>query len=202
MKLRRTALALTLMALTMIPSFSPFGVQVLAKNDLTKAQIQQKFEQINSKYEIGQPFSKEDADFVKKYATPVNIKENSISPLSSETFDVSRYDSNNTVGGRMKGSVSASIGVITNSYSGDFTTTVLKGSVSSIKNELSHTAYGLIGSGGVGKVYSNTLSTTCKSSPCTLDEGENYSASVAYAYTSAKATLTYSNGSLGIVWPE
>lgn len=170
---------------------------VHAETELTKEQIAQRFEEINAKYDIGEPFTPEDAEFVKKYATPANT--NGVSPMKTDTFYVT--GSSGPISGNISGSVTANHGVMTNSWGANFTTTVTKGTPTSIKNTVSHTAYGLIGSGGIGKVYSNTLSATCKNTKsCKLADSEKYSASVAYSYTVPKGTIYYSGGSLGIVY--
>ena len=102
----------------------------------------------------------------------------------------------------LKGKVWTDMGWLNHKFGANFTTKVTKGTPTKITNSVVHAAYGVVGSGGVGLVYSKTLSTSCnKVKSCTIDESEPYSGVVAYWSTNAKATLYYSGGSLSIYSP-
>lgn len=64
--------------------------------------------------------------------------------------------------------------------------------MNSVKTTVHHHAYGLVGSGGVGKVYSGTLSTSGMDSR--LDGRKRYTGVVAYATTWFTVTVDYSGG--------
>jgi hypothetical protein len=165
-------------------------------NNLTPQEITQRFQIINGKYKIGEVFSAEDAAFVKKYAE--RSASLGVQSRKSRSFDLSK--SNNKISFRMKGTVWTDIGIINHSFGAKFTTTVTKGTPISIKNSVTHTSYGIIGSGGIGKVYSGTLTTTCDGGvkSCTIDEGERYVAALVYWRTDPKATVYYNGGSMSI----
>ncbi|MFD1425726.1 hypothetical protein [Kroppenstedtia sanguinis] len=61
-----------------------------AEKELSVEDINQKFDQIAEKYEVGDELSKEDAEFVKEYATP---SENSVGAQKSQSFNKTGYTS-------------------------------------------------------------------------------------------------------------
>lgn len=93
------------------------------------------------------------------------------------------------------GSVSANHGLVNNSFSGRFGVFSSGTIPKKIKLNLEHIGFGIIGSGGVGKVYDKTLTNTCVNKRnCNLDMSRDYSASVAYSKTYAYADITSKNG--------
>ncbi|MGG4093452.1 hypothetical protein [Paenibacillus lautus] len=71
-KIMRLALTpLLVMALTL----SGVGMAFAASEEgLSDLQIREKLDEINSRYEVGEEFSEEDASFVKEHATSVSKK--------------------------------------------------------------------------------------------------------------------------------
>lgn len=164
----------------------------------TKEQIDSKFLEIDSKYAIGEEMSAEDQEFVKKYADKPLLKIKGDQPqYGSASF--TKYRTVAGIQARTWGTVSSNHGVWSNDYGANMTTQTFSGNANKIKNTVSHTAYGVVGSGGVGKVFSDSLSSTCNNgSSCKLNEKQNYSASVAYSKTIASGTVYYPGGSFTI----
>lgn len=173
---------------------------------LSPAEISLRLQAINSKYDINEQFSKEDAEFVKRYA--INLKKNNSQTIrlySASSEDISMVSPFNVVGSSSEnkskaqciGKIWVDSGVINHKWGGEFTTTIVKGGkVKSIKNEISHVVYGVIGSDGFGKVYDRTLSCQdTNTKQLTIKESESYSAVAAYATINAKATIKYDGGS-------
>lgn len=180
--------------------------------NLTQEEIANKFLEIDSKYGVGEELNSEDAKFIKKYAkvaekeSVVKLKPEEqvntpITTLASagETFTGRGSNPSGTVAASTLGTYALNIGWINQSYSISMTTAMSKGTASSIKNSYTHTAYGAIGAGGVGKVYSNSDSSSCTSkSSCYSYFSDSYSAIVAYYTTVVKSVVTYSGGSFTI----
>ena len=142
----------------------------------------------------------EDSDFIKKYAIPAE-KTDGVTTFGTKTKNVSGSKSNSKIAVTIKGTITADIGIINNSFGGNVTTTVTKGTPTVIKTKIRHVAYGAIGSRGtiVGKVQDKTLTSTCKDiKTCNNQKSFRYTASVAYATTYAEATDSYSGGSLDV----
>lgn len=177
---------------------------------LTDEEIANKFLEIDSKYEVGEELSSEDAKFIKKYAkianqesfvkrSPLDQNDDLISTLATGTnFGGKGSNPSGTIAAATVGTYTLNPGYINQSYSISMTTAMTKGSASSIKNSYTHTAYGAIGSGGVGKVYSNSDSSSCSSQSCYSSFSDSYSAIVVYYTTVVKSLITYSGGSFTI----
>lgn len=173
---------------------------------LTQEQINQRFEEINAKYNLNEPFSKKDADFVKQYANKplLGIKggAGNVKPQAYKSNSFTQYGGQMGLSAYISGSVFSDHGVWSNSYGANYSTYVYSGTASKVYASVSHTAYGAIGSGGIGKVYSNTLSNTTYSNYNAFNESENYYASVAYSYTTARSIIYHSGGSFTIKYPS
>lgn len=164
--------------------------------DLTKEEINAYFQKIDKEYDIGEEFSLKDQAFVEMYATPVI-------PGGMTTFAqkyISDSGSDNGVTVKVSGYIEDDIQNIINQSFGarDLKTSTTAGSskVTSVRTEVHHTAYGLVGSGGIGKVYSGSIYTTGKNT--TLNETKRYSAIVAYASTWCTVTVKHSGGTFTI----
>ncbi|TCS95778.1 hypothetical protein [Hazenella coriacea] len=173
------------------------SLEIIDGEELTPQQIEEQFKEIDAKYKIGEEFSMEDAEFVKKYAKKPGYSPEGVGNVTRSVFGVGKGGG---IRAESKGTARNNIGVINNSFGATFTTATTSGGakVISIRNEVSITAYGAVGSGGIGKVYQKTLSNTCKKSSCTFNEYEGYSGSVAYATVYVKAVVSYSGGSFTI----
>lgn len=185
-----------LVASLFLISVVPANAEV--QSEFTEAEINERIKQIADSYDLYEPLNAEDAEFIKKYAIqPMDRGNIGVNGYKSSSFNETKYNSSGTVGVRASGTIWADIGVINNSYGGNFTSRAIKGSsrVDKIRNSIRHTAFGLIGSGGIGKVYDNSITNTCNSSICTTNSSKSYVASVAYARTWASSTVYYDNGS-------
>lgn len=187
---------LTLLLVPTVPVYAEVN-----ENYLTEDEIVKRMEHIADSYELYEPLSEEDAKFIAQYANQsVQNHEIGIQGSTTVPFDKTKYNSGRTVGLWIKGTIWAKIGVINNSYGGKYNSYVVKGSSRAYKitNTIRHTAYGLVGSGGVGKVYDGSIKNTCNKSgivSCSTDSSKAYTASVAYASTWATSTVWYDNGS-------
>ncbi|MBR7795124.1 hypothetical protein GT022_03570 [Agaribacter marinus] len=165
-------------------------------SNLTQEEIYENFIKIDQEYDIGEEFSLKDQAFIEMYAKPVDSWE--ITPFKSKKISGSKSQNGVTV--KVSGTIKDDIQNVINQSFGasNLKTSTTKGAskVKSVKTTVHHTAYGLIGSGGVGKVYSGTLSTSGKNS--TLTGTKRYTAVVAYASTWATATVKHSGGTFTV----
>lgn len=164
-------------------------------SNLTQEEIHENFQRIDEEYDIGEEFSLKDQTFIKMYAKPVDSK---VSVLKSKKISGSKTQNGVTV--KVSGTIKDDIQNVINQSFGasNLKTSTTKGAskVSSVKTTVHHNAYGLVGSGGIGKVYSGTLSTSGKNS--TLNGTKRYTAVVAYASTWATATVKHSGGTFTV----
>lgn len=198
MKVKNLLTAVSILSLLFAVPVFVSAEPLEAEKELSVEDINQKFDQIAEKYEVGDELSKEDAEFVKEYATP---SENSVGAQKSQSFNKTGYTSGKKVGGNIKGNVTANHGAVTSSWGTNFLAKKVKGNITKVKASATHTAYGAVGSGGVGLVYKNSFSKTCNTTQCRLQESEKYSAVVAYSYTTAKGTFHYKSGSVSVTAP-
>lgn len=164
-------------------------------SNLTQEKIAANFKRIDQQYKIGQKFSLKDQTFVEMYAKPV--KSGIVSPLSIKSISGSKTVSGVTV--KVSGTISENIqNIINQSFGANLTTSTTAGAskVSSVQTVVYHDAYGLVGSGGIGKVYSGTLSTSGKNT--TLSGTKNYTAIVVYASTWCTVTVQSSGGTFTV----
>jgi hypothetical protein len=181
-------------------------IQYSINKNLNSKQIAERFTEINSKYALYQPFSAVDAEFVRTYANPANtVSAGSISPMSSKTQSFSKSDTTHTVQTSFYGSVSSAFdvngNVLLNSYGGNITAAITGGKSNWRGTTLviTCTAYGLVGSGGIGMVYNGQISgSTTTASTYTLNQSQLYSALAAYAYVDAEAIINTNSGSYSI----
>lgn len=172
-------------------------------------EVQQKFEEINSKYDIGEPFSEEDAAFVKKHAVNVqNTNAKIIVPIDSSLTNSDLITPFLTTTTQYSGArafnkgttlVTASVGAYITVHHDDFgfnnyvninMGTSTTDYVQSITNEVKHIAYGVVGSDGIGIVQNETYSNTCSNSGyCHFSGFEEYFATVAFSHTTVKARI-------------
>lgn len=165
-------------------------------SDLTQEEINSNFERIDKEYVIGEQFSIKDQTFIEMYAKPMNTGGMTI-------FKTSKVSASKTVKGitvKINGAIKDDIQNVINQSFGAInlktSTTAGASKVTSVKTVVNHNAYGLVGSDGVGKVYSGSVSTTGKNS--TLDSTKKYTAIVAYASTWATVTVNHTGGSFTI----
>lgn len=163
---------------------------------LTKDQIIERFEEINLKYPNNVEFSKEDADFVRTYAKSTVFGESEAATLARKSEYFNKGGGGSGISATMNGYVWDDIGVINHSFGAYFSTKINSGQAKKITNSATITAYGAVGKGGIGKVYSNTLSDSINNTNYLYsDLSEGYTA-YAVAYTSKYAKTTI-NGQYG-----
>ncbi|WP_426455317.1 hypothetical protein ACP26L_36450 (plasmid) [Paenibacillus sp. S-38] len=132
-------------------------------------QVAKKLDEINSKYKVGEAFSEEDAAYVKAHALKVPERKagagfEAEAEASVQTdhywYDGSRYV--NGTGYYSQGYVTSDLGWIQHTV-----TTNLAGWVSDnkyvpkITNEVKYTAYGAVGTSGIGLIADLTLTNDC-----------------------------------------
>ncbi|BFH59512.1 hypothetical protein [Paenibacillus azoreducens] len=142
--------------------------------------VNQKLLDIYSKYDLNQPFSEEDAAYVKSHTIPVNPGEFSTLAVKSSSF----YGKGSGVFSSVEtsGTVTVDIGVINNQVDVNMVTRDTTSKYHSyIGNNLQFTAIGLIGSDGLGKVADFDLpSSTSNGNYDKLVGTKKFVASVAY----------------------
>ncbi|MGE7606185.1 hypothetical protein ACQKML_06190 [Peribacillus frigoritolerans] len=162
--------------------------------NLTKYEVIANFERIHEEYNMEEPFSLKDQTFVEMYAKKPSL----ITSYASKTISGSKTSNGVTV--KVSGTLKDDIQNIINQSFGasnlKTSTTAGTSKVSSVKTVVYHDAYGLVGSGGIGKVYSGSLSTSGKNT--TLSSTKKYTAVVAYASTWCTVTVKHSGGTFTV----
>jgi hypothetical protein len=116
--------------------------------------IQKRFELIDSKYKIGEPFNKADSDFVKANAKLKATKPGEFTTMARDSLYINKSGGAGNISANMNGYVWGQMGYINHSYGAYFSTKVTKGSATKITNSVYTTAYGAIGSNGyIGQIY-------------------------------------------------
>lgn len=163
-------------------------------SNLTQAEKVAYFERIDQEYNIGEEFSLKDQTFVEMYAKPVG----GMSLFATKSISGSKTANGVTV--KVSGSLKDDIqNVINQSFGASnlkTSTTAGASKVTSVKTVVYHNAYGLVGSGGIGKVYSGSISTSGKNT--TLTATKKYTAVVAYASTWCTVTVNHTGGSFTV----
>lgn len=137
---------------------------------LTEQEVQDRFREINSTYDIGEAFNASDAEFVLTYG----INPDSPSTRDSKYFHTSGTGSGTTV--QASGTLYHN-GTFNYTYGGNITISKSNGPTPrNLKLTVHCTAYGPVGSGGVGIIYNDGVSTSEANS----------------AYFSASPSRTYS----------
>ena len=178
---------------------SPIAIEDIiydVNKNLTEDQMFQRFQIINITYEIGQPFSEEDSEFIRAYAQSAN-QSNTVTPLSSVNID--RLGSANGVYGRIYGSISDYLGIMDNSFTGNLTGTASSTNytINSLSLYVQCMAYGIVGSDGlIGLVYNKTISATGASSPTYLNKTQPYTGAILYDHVTCWLDVKYNNGSI------
>lgn len=179
-------------------------VQAADNDVLSSEEALLRLKQIADSYDLYEPLSEKDAEFIRTYAKPASAKDGEVGTLGKKTwnFDRTKYNSNRSVGLWMKGSVYSDIGIVNNSFGGSYNSYVIAGSSRAyqIQHTIRHTAYGAIGSGGtyIGKVYDGSITNTCKKNgiiTCSTNDSKSYVASVAYSSTWVTSKVWYDSGS-------
>ncbi len=166
--------------------------------NLNTQQVVERFEKINSSYDVGEPFSEKDAEFVVNYAN----ENNEARQTDTKSFD--RTKEKYGVKVRLKGYVKSTVNVLNHKFGGDYSSAVLKGShTKSLSNQVSNSAYGLVGTSGTyiglvhkGSVGNSTTSAWKYTQPLYSNKYKEYSAAgVVYTYTNAYVTVKTNAGS-------
>ncbi|PFA66950.1 hypothetical protein [Bacillus cereus] len=95
----------------------------------------------------------------------------------------------------MSGRIDSNINnIINQSFGGNVKTSNTAGAskVTLVKSKITHNVYGAVGSGGIGKVYTGSLSGSGKNN--TINSTKRYTAIVAYASTCCDVTVKHSGG--------
>ncbi|MCY7781649.1 MULTISPECIES: hypothetical protein [unclassified Bacillus (in: firmicutes)] len=165
-------------------------------SNLTQKEVVSNFQRIDQEYEIGEAFSEKDQVFIQMYAKPVN--DGMFSIAMSKYISGSKSANGVTV--KVSGTIKDDIQNLINQSFGasnlKTSTTAGSSKVTSVKTAVHHNAYGLVGSGGIGKVYSGSLTTSGKNT--TLTGTKRYTAVVAYATTWCSVTVNHTGGTFTI----
>ncbi|WP_440603373.1 hypothetical protein [Bacillus sp. GB_SG_008] len=165
-------------------------------SNLSHEEVVSNFERIHNEYKMGEAFSLKDQAFVEMYAK--QPLPSGISLFASKSIYGTKTANGVTV--TVSGTIKDDIQNLINQSFGasnlKTSTTAGASKVSSVKTVVYHDAYGLVGSGGVGKVYSGSISTSGLNT--TLTATKNYTAVVAYASTWCTVTVNHSGGTFTI----
>ncbi|PAD23675.1 hypothetical protein CHH55_20650 [Niallia circulans] len=192
----------------------PEEIKFDINKNLSEEQISDRFEEINSSYEVNQPFSIEDIEFIRAYATPNNSNTtNNPGMIQTQAIKLGNHNSAKFnkpktkygVTVKFSGTVYTDINVLNHSYRGNITAKITAGSskVKKIKLATTNKAYGLLGKGGtyVGIVNSSEVSssTTTKNTGWSMDKTGKYGAvGVLYTYTDAYVDITTTSGAFNL----
>lgn len=181
-------------ALMLIISF-PIMMNSVQASELSTQEIAKRFDEINSKYSVGEILNKEDENFIKTYA-----KKGSDSKSASNEHIIKPFKA--FYGTGKNGSTKASIlgqytlqqGTLNQAHQVSMTTAMDSGKADKITNQHTHTAFGTFGSGGIGKVYTKTEGRSCNATQsCYSYFSEKYTAHALY-YTQLIKSTIYHNG--------
>lgn len=164
--------------------------------NLTQEQIISNLVRINKSYSVGEVLSQKDQTFVEMYATKVGNGDVKV----ARTKSVSGSGKANGVTVKVSGNLKDNVQNIINHSFGaaKMKTNTIKGAskVTSVKTVVYHNAYGLVGSGGIAKVYSGTVSTKGKNT--VLDAMKKYTGIVVYTYTWCTVTVDHTGGTFTV----
>jgi hypothetical protein len=193
--MKKAIILLLTLALTILPVLSASAES--NAEQLDSHAIAERFDEINSKYELNEKFSEEDAEFVKKYAVPAQPSQSEVSLNSywdgNTRFTVSGYGSvgqNSSV--NTVGYIDVKVGVVSGSMNFSMTSNdVNKVYHKTFTNEVKIAAYGVVGSDGIGltldRTYTNTLNNANYNK---YQDSDSYLANMAYYQVSAAVKVT------------
>lgn len=186
--------------------------------NLSTDEVQKRFLDISNKYEVNEPFSKEDAEFVVRYSDnkeeapepttiPMAQAINFYKGTSSKSFNKSKTSSGVKV--NFSGKINSHLNALSIGdqwYSGKTTAKINSGSskVKKIKTIISQNTFGLIGNSGtrIGLVHSSSLTSTTSKKGATvnyLDQKKKYSALfVTYSNTTTYVEVTTTTGTFNL----
>lgn len=200
------ALVLLLSQLMVMSSFATTSeTTTLILTEEQKEAIYEEIEKINSKYEIGEPFNKEDRAFIEKYIPLINKKSSEIGLMAESEFYNSKTSSDGLVTAVIAGKAISEVNVFNHVFGADYTTVVHEDGreyLEEIECRVNCTAYGIVGSdGAIGKIYEKTLTASTDEYVIDFDEIENYSGGVLYSVVNVKSVITYQYGSFSVNAP-
>lgn len=191
--------------------------------DLTREEVQQRVEKISESYNLDEPFSKEDAEFVVTYISPASDvyepEPQPETPSGASTLGINFYKGtssvsfkkskkSNGVGVTFSGKVSSHLNQISPAdqwFAGKTTASITSGKskITKIKTVVSQNTFGLIGNSGtyIGLVHKSSLTSESgkKSSKNTMDLKKKYTALlVTYASTTAYVKVYTNTGSFNL----
>ncbi|MEK4145828.1 hypothetical protein NST02_01870 [Robertmurraya sp. FSL W8-0741] len=132
---------------------------------LTPQEISEIINDLHNKYDVGETVSSEDEEFLKIYAMKVSPEEGSkIVPMSLRTF--TGVGSGGGTKARTLGTLNINVGALKVNYVINMTTAMESGRAEKITNKYEHAAWGIIGSGGLGRIYSKEDTDSCTNQSC------------------------------------
>lgn len=166
--------------------------------DLDEEEVNEKFKEINEKYGMEEEFSKKDQAFIEMYAKPVEEDSHKVTPFKSK--NVSNYKKVAGIQVEVAGTLNVDIqNIAKQSYgASNLKTRTTSGAskVKSVTTKVHHQAYGAVGSGGVGKVYTGSITGTGKNHD--INSTKSYTANVVYANTFVETTVKYNGGTFTV----
>lgn len=154
---------------------------IVADLGLSNLQIREKMDEINSRYEVGEKFTEEDANFVKQYA-------NSLSENRVQTSALDLWDRHHTFSGSYGnvegfGFIKVKFHPLGGNFEGLINAQTSDGSKrNDLGVEANFTVYGLVGTDGFGKIFDRDYSKNdTNSNYVSLNFADSYSG-VAHAF--------------------
>lgn len=189
-RLSSLSVIIVLCAIVLTVSCSSFAFANTGNGDkLSQSEINARFDQINSSYAVGEEFTAEDAAFVLEYGkSPQEMM-----LRQSQGFSVSGggYGTNLNAYGSVWHN-----GVFNYNWGGQITATKTSGGTPrSITGSVNCTSYGIVGSGGIGLVYDETIyHSSSYSNSLYMNKGANYSGLGITFYVTARVDVTTAEG--------
>ena len=189
MNIKLKALCSCVVSASVCAAFSPvaYALPQNGVETLTEPQIQQRLDEINSSYEVGEAFSADDRDFVLRYAEKPSMAR------KSKDFSVTKTSSKTTV--TASGTIYHN-GTVAYSYGGRITAKKTKGKTpKKYLITVSCVAYGVVGNDGIGKIYDDSKSVAKRDADSFVADINSDYAGVMVAYcVSANVGVTTSTG--------
>ena len=180
-------------------------IKLKINKNLDGTQVQERFIEINSKYDMYEPFSKEDAEFIRAYAkVPQSALATTVETQSVETQNFNVNKTSQSVSANFSGSLTSTINYVTHSYGGNITAKVTLGNtkVNGMDLVITNLAYGVIGTTGtyIGIVSDTEIfSSTTNNTSYNMNRTKEYGAvGVLFTYTNAHAVIKTTTGNFDI----
>lgn len=176
-----------------------------SNKDLTKEEVDDRLDEIFKKYDVNEPFSDEDAEFIRAHVSPTSSQN---PDLGEDLIELTANKSFNTT--RTVSGITANFGGTIYDFNGDGLSNSFRANarlrvthgnskVDKLSMEINMKAVGLIGHDGkdvkLGVIFNRTEKPSTTTSQLLYDRTFSYSGVVWYTEMSATGIVTHSGGS-------